>query len=158
MSDQNAVREAKVKRLQQNLASIRKIARWTAAELGDEIGVTKQTISNLENEKTPMNYTQYLAIRAVLSREEENTVLQKAVELLVDCDELEGDEYSQVQVVTDTIAASTVEGVPLDKLGVLLKAVKASLPIIGGIIAAMIAFKPQATIEGAAGQAMKRLK
>lgn len=158
MSDQNAIREAKIKRLQQNLASIRKIARWTAAELGDEIGVTKQTISNIENEKTPMNYTQYLAIRTVLSRAEENEVLQKAVELLVDCDELEGDEYSQVQVVTDTIAASAVEGIPMDKLGGLLNFVKVSLPIIGGIVAAMIAFKPQAAVGSLAGQAMKRLK
>lgn len=36
-------------KLQTHLLSIRKIASWTAQELGQKIGVTKQTISNLEN-------------------------------------------------------------------------------------------------------------
>ena len=36
-------------KLQTHLLSIRKIAGWTAQELGQKIGVTKQTISNLEN-------------------------------------------------------------------------------------------------------------
>lgn len=53
------------------LSSIRKIAGWTAATLGDKIGVTKQTISNLENQKSPMTFTQYIAIRAVLDAEVE---------------------------------------------------------------------------------------
>ena len=44
--------------LQDNLSSVRKIAGWTTEEFGDKIGVTKQTISNLENKKTAMTRTQ----------------------------------------------------------------------------------------------------
>ena len=55
MSNKIREREIQIKKLQQNLSPIRKIAGWTAEVLGDKIGVTKQTISNLENKKTPMN-------------------------------------------------------------------------------------------------------
>ena len=61
-----------IKKLQVNLSSIRKIAGWTAQDLGKKIGVTKQTISNLENQKTEMTVTQYIAIRTVLDYEIEN--------------------------------------------------------------------------------------
>ena len=51
----------------------------------DMIGVTKQTISNLENKKTEMIKTQYIAIRVVLDYEmEENPnreILKSAVKL-----------------------------------------------------------------------------
>ena len=58
-----------IERLQDNLALIRKAGGWSAEEFGDMIGVTKQTISNLENKKTPLSKTQYIAIRAVLDYE-----------------------------------------------------------------------------------------
>ena len=50
-------RQSQINKLQENLASIRKIAGWTSEILGTKIGVTKQTISNLENRKTTMNFT-----------------------------------------------------------------------------------------------------
>ena len=56
-------------RLQKSLPLIRKIAGWTSADLGELIGVTKQTISNLENERNPMTKTQYIAIRAMIDYE-----------------------------------------------------------------------------------------
>ena len=49
-------------KLQKYLPLIRNAAGWTAEELGNKIGVTKQTISNLENQKTKMSKTQYLEI------------------------------------------------------------------------------------------------
>lgn len=55
-------------RLQKYLPLIRNAAGWTAEELGNKIGVTKQTISNLENQKTKMSKTQYLAIQMVISQ------------------------------------------------------------------------------------------
>lgn len=55
--------------LQDNLQTIRKVAGWTAEELGDRIGVTKQTISNLENKNTQMTKTQYIALRAIIDYE-----------------------------------------------------------------------------------------
>ena len=79
MDKQFDQRQKQINRLQENLSSIRKIAGWTAEVLGNKIGVTKQTISNLENKKTPMNFTQYIAIRSVLDAEieqnKENKVL-----------------------------------------------------------------------------------
>lgn len=60
---------AEIERLQNNLLAIRKAGGWSAEEFGDMIGVTKQTISNLENKKTVMSKTQYIAIRAVLDYE-----------------------------------------------------------------------------------------
>ena len=55
-------------KLQKYLPLIRNAAGWTAEELGNKIGVTKQTISNLENQKTRMSKTQYLAIQMVISQ------------------------------------------------------------------------------------------
>ena len=50
-------KKIRIKRLQQNLLAIRKFAGWTTENLGEQIGVTKQTISNLENGKTEMTLT-----------------------------------------------------------------------------------------------------
>ena len=60
------IKQKQIKLLQQNVRSIRQIAGWTSERLGEKIGVTKQTISDLENIKRPMNLTQYLAIRYIL--------------------------------------------------------------------------------------------
>ena len=109
-------RERKIKMLQQNLASIRKIAGWTTKQLGDKIGVTKQTISNLENNKSPMNFTQYIAIRAVLDCEveenPENETLAKVIEILLDqADELDDENYNKLKNSIDTVAAAAAGGV-----------------------------------------------
>jgi transcriptional regulator with XRE-family HTH domain len=136
-------REQQIKRLQQNLSSIRKIAGWTAEALGEKIGVTKQTISNLENKKSPMNFTQYIAIRSVLDYEieinKENEVLPKVIALLLDSDdELDEDDYSKVQEVVGTVAATAVGGTTAAKLDnvfdILIKSLPFVVPIIGAII------------------------
>jgi len=143
VSNKMKEREIQVKRLQNNLSAIRKIAGWTAEVLGDKIGVTKQTISNLENKKTPMNFTQYIAIRSVLdyeiSNNKENEVLPKVVALLLDCeDELDESDYSKVQEVVGTVAATAAGGTSTDKLDtvfdVLMKSLPFVVPIIGTII------------------------
>lgn len=109
-------REKKIFLLQQNLSSIRKIAGWTTEQLGDKIGVSKQTISNLENNKTPMNFTQYIAIRSVLDCEieenKENEVLGRVVEILLDHgNELDEDNYQKVKNGIDTVAAAASGGI-----------------------------------------------
>jgi transcriptional regulator with XRE-family HTH domain len=136
-------REIQIKKLQQNLSPIRKIAGWTAEVLGDKIGVTKQTISNLENKKTSMNFTQYIAIRSVLDYEiannKENEVLPKVVALLLDCeDEMDESDYSKVQDVVGTVAATAAGGTSTDKLDmvfdVLIKSIPLVVPLIGTLI------------------------
>lgn len=143
MSDKINERDIQIKKLQQNLSPIRKIAGWTAEVLGDKIGVTKQTISNLENKKTPMNFTQYIAIRSVLDYEiannKENEVLPKVVALLLDSeDELDETDYSKVQDVVGTVAATAAGGTSTDKLDMVFNVLIKSLPFIVPIIGAII--------------------
>ncbi len=108
-------KQKQVQLLQQNLSSIRKIAGWTAEQLGEKIGVTKQTISNLENSKTPMTLTQYIAIRSVLDYEieknQDNTVLPQVIDILVDKGEkLDEENYSEIKETVDVVATSASGG------------------------------------------------
>lgn len=128
-------RTAQIICLQKNLSAIRKIAGWTAEQLGERIGVTKQTISNLENGKTPMTLTQYIAIRSVIDFEiqtnKENTVLPQVVELLLNRDEEYSDEErEELFEKVKTVAATASGGVA----GAALAAVSAGL--LGGVLGA----------------------
>ncbi|MBQ8312958.1 MAG: helix-turn-helix transcriptional regulator [Clostridia bacterium] len=60
-----------ISRLQRNLPLIRSCAGWTAATLGEKLGVKRQTISTIEQgeSKYKMTRMQYLAIRKVLDDE-----------------------------------------------------------------------------------------
>ena len=71
------------------LAACSDEAGWTAEELGDRIGVTRQTINNLEAKRNKLNKTQYIAIRAVIEAEmakapEETEMLGCLLEIFVD--------------------------------------------------------------------------
>jgi len=143
LSEKLNERSRQIKRLQQNLSSIRKIAGWTAEVLGEKIGVTKQTISNLENNKSTMNFSQYIAIRSVLDAEiannTENELLPKVVAILLDSeDELDEDDYSKVQDVVETVAATAAGGTPTAKLDsvfdILIKSIPFVVPVISAII------------------------
>ena len=143
MSEKLNERNRQIKRLQQNLSSIRKIAGWTAEVLGEKIGVTKQTISNIENNKSTMNFSQYIAIRSVLDAEiannKENELLPKVVAILLDSeDEINEDDYSKIQDVVETVAATAAGGTPTTKLDsvfdILIKSIPFVVPVIGAII------------------------
>ena len=87
-----------IKRFQENLALIRKILGLSEKELGDQIGVTRQTISSIENQKTKMNRTQYLALRMVIADEmnknsEDNKMLDFIMKAIVD----ETEPYTKAQ-------------------------------------------------------------
>ena len=58
--------------LQNNLKAIREILNWTSSDLGNLIGVTKQTISNLENQNNRLTKLHYIALRTVIDFEIEN--------------------------------------------------------------------------------------
>lgn len=72
--------------MQDNLCELRKIAGWTAETLAGKLGITKQTISNLENSKVKLSRIQYIAIRAVFECEvaanSNNTTLRKIMRVL----------------------------------------------------------------------------
>ena len=101
--------------LQDNLSSVRKIAGWTTEEFGDKIGVTKQTISNLENKKTVMTRTQYIAIGAVLKYEIPNNknseVLAYVVNILLDDDKsYSAEERRKIKENIDMLAIASMGG------------------------------------------------
>lgn len=59
----------KITIMQNNLRDIRRFLHLSGRELGEMIGVTKQLISYIENGKTKLTKTQYLAIMYVLNTE-----------------------------------------------------------------------------------------
>ena len=139
MDKQLEQRQKQINRLQKKLSSIRKIAGWTAEVLGNKIGVTKQTISNLENKKTPMNFTQYIAIRSVLDAEieqnKENKVLPQVIAILLDSgDELDNDEYEEIQKSVETVSAVASGGI---KGAALLSALTALSPLVIGLLSSV---------------------
>lgn len=76
-----------IDKFQDNLGIIRKVAGWTTQKFADEIGVARQTVSNLETGKTPMTKLQYLALRTVFNAEIarcNNLDLAKVIKTLVD--------------------------------------------------------------------------
>ncbi len=118
-------KQKQIKLLQQNLCSIRKIAGWTAEQLGEKIGLTKQTISNLENNKTPMTLTQYIAIRAVLDFEMQNhpnkEILEKVLYILVDnTEEIGADDYEKIKETVAAVSFSATSGIAGATLGAML--------------------------------------
>lgn len=58
-----------IARLQNCLAAIRLTGGWSSETFGNMMGVSKSTISNLENGKVAMSKSRYESIRAVLNKE-----------------------------------------------------------------------------------------
>lgn len=61
--------DKKIEIMQNNLVHIRKCLGISAATLGNYIGVTKQTISNIESGRYKLTKTTYLAILYVLDND-----------------------------------------------------------------------------------------
>ncbi|WP_295067247.1 helix-turn-helix domain-containing protein [Ruminococcus sp.] len=59
----------RIKAMQIYLLLIRKVAGLTSAEFGDRIGVTRQTVNNIESGRSVLTKTQYCAICHVLTEE-----------------------------------------------------------------------------------------
>ena len=109
-------KEVQIRRLQKNLKSIRKIIGWSTEDLGGRIGVTKQTISNIETEKTKMTLTQYIAIRAILDlecQENENMkeILPNILENVIDNENIDETDEEKIREGLSQTAAVAVSGV-----------------------------------------------
>ena len=65
-------REKMIVTMQNSLRQIRQICSWSAKDLGEYMGVTRQTINNIETKKTVMSTTQYVALCAVLDKKAES--------------------------------------------------------------------------------------
>lgn len=110
-----------IEKLQDNLPSLRKLAGWTAEDLGDKVGVTKQTISNLETGRTKMSKIQYIAIRAVFDYEaQSNQNLANALHLVLDDRDATKAEHKENEDKVKTVAAATAAGVNSAALSAIL--------------------------------------
>lgn len=113
-------------RFQDNLLLIRSAVGWTAKEFGERIGVTRQTINNLEakpkdgKRRATLTKTQYIAMRAVLDAEmsqskkagEKLEMLETILEVLVDnpdkySQEARDEVLSKANMLTPSILAGT---------------------------------------------------
>ena len=167
-------KKKQIRLLQDNLLSIRKIAGLTAEKLGEKIGVTKQTILNLENGKTELTFPHYLAIRTMLDYEieqnPENTALAQVVEvmdILVANDvDPKNENYVEVRDVVDTVAASASTGKEDASLAKILSnllsspATKSALIALGVILiqAGGMTLISKSTFSGAASWLKKIMK
>lgn len=106
-----------VSRLQRHLPLIRSCAGWTAAALGEKLGVKRQTISTIEQgeAKYKMTRMQYLAIRKVLDDEintaqEETQMLATILDALVDHPEqYTNDERTEILANANLLAPAIVK-------------------------------------------------
>ena len=134
--------EFEIEKLIQSLPSIRKIAGWSSKDLGELIGVTKQTISNIETRKSTMSKTQYIAIRTIIDYEiaehPENELLGKVVAILLDSEDTPEDKQkakATIEMLNKTSKAAISSGA-LAGVGALL-AVLAN-PIVAPAIGSAI--------------------
>ncbi len=117
-----------IKKLQSNLSSLRRLAGWTAEDLGRKVGVTKQTVSNLENNRTRMSKTQYIALRTVFDYEaRKNQNLARALHLVLDDRDATKAEHKANEDKVKTVAAAMAAGVSSAALGALLGAASVAL-------------------------------
>lgn len=115
-------------KLQHNLPSLRRLAGWTAEDLAKKVGVTKQTISNLETGRTTMNKMQYIAFRSILDYEaRSNQNLAKALHLVLDDIDASKEEHKANEDIVKTVAAATSAGVTSAALSLLLGAASITL-------------------------------
>ena len=100
-------------KLQKHLTLIRKAAGWTTEELGQKIGVTKQTISNLENMKSKMSKTQYLAIQMVISQKiatsPDDITLANIMKMIFSSSESESINYDEIKNAISTAESAAAE-------------------------------------------------
>lgn len=106
-----------ITRFGDNLLLFRQSIGWSAAELGDRVGVTRQTINNIENKKVPLSKTLYLAIRCVFAEEmnskpAETKMLRFLLEYIVDHpEELKEEDRNKIiektKMITPSIMSQT---------------------------------------------------
>lgn len=103
-------------RMQENLLLIRRTVGWTAEEFGEKIGVTRQTINNIESGRNKLTKTQYIAMRSVLDAEilqkpEETEMLKVLLDVLVDHPENYSEENrSELLAKANMMAPSILAG------------------------------------------------
>ena len=112
-------------RMQENLLLIRRTVGWTAEEFGERIGVTRQTINNIESGRNKLTKTQYIAMRSVLDAEiiqapEDTEMLKVLLDVLVDNPEKYSTDQreellAKANLMTPSILAGTTSRADVSK-------------------------------------------
>ena len=151
-------------RMQENLLLIRRTVGWTAAEFGDRIGVTRQTINNIEFGRNKLTKTQYIAMRSVLDAEmaqspEDTAMLKLLLDVLVDHPEKyeeaeKADILSKANLMAPAILAgsATREAVSkewLRSVGAVsgITAALSTIPLVGTVAGGVVSAWMLKTIE-----------
>ena len=136
----NEITQARIDFLQEHLSAIRKLLGWSAAVLGDKIGVTKQTISNLENKKTVMTKTQYIAFRSVMEHEirnkNESTYLLEIAAAILDLDSLSDIKYERISEAMAFVSSAADNHLEESTAKTVIKS-EPSLESVGQILCAL---------------------
>ena len=118
--------EREIAELQNNLEMLRKLFGWTAEQIGNRLGVTKQTILNLEHGKLAMSKIQYIAIRSVMEAEamsregEEKENLLKVLSLVFNENKSITEEQREKALgVAKVVSTATAAGAGVTAMGVL---------------------------------------
>lgn len=70
-----------IERLQENLAVIRKAGGWSCEKFGEILGLSKQSICNLERKTVRMSKAQYIAIRTILDYEMQTYISEDVIHI-----------------------------------------------------------------------------
>lgn len=125
-----------IMRMQEILRLIRLTVGWTAEEFGEKIGVTRQTINNIESGRNKLTKTQYIAMRSVLDAEmvcksEETEMLKVLLDVFVDHPDNYGEEKRcELLAKANMIAPSILSGTS-SRIDVSKEWIKAAGAIIG---------------------------
>lgn len=145
-----------IARMQKHLLLIRRTVGWTAEEFGEKIGVTRQTINNIEAGRNKLTKTQYIAMRSVLDAEmaqspEDTEMLRVLLDVFVDHPE----KYSKTKreellakanLMSPSILAGTTSRANVSKewmkaasaLGVAVAIVAGPVGMVGGLMSAWL--------------------
>ena len=131
-----------IQRMQKYLLLIRRTVGWTAEEFGSRIGVTRQTINNIEAGRNKLTKTQYIAMRTVLEREikqypEETKMLKLTLEMFVDHPDNYSEEdkkelLAKANMVTPSILAGATTREDVSK-----ELIKSAMNILGATVFAV---------------------
>lgn len=131
--------EKRLSRLQTHLSLIRTCAGWSAAVLGEKLGVSRQMISSLENGRNKMTITQYRAIRHAIMEEierspEDTQMLSDVIHVLVDEPEKYTDEQRNTVLSDANLLAPSIVAKKTSRKNASVKWVTA---LAGAVVAAV---------------------
>ena len=76
-----AMQNKYIERMVKNLPTLRMIVGFTQAQLGKKVGMSRQSIVAIENEKRPLPWSLYLAMVLVFMQNDDAKKLMESLEL-----------------------------------------------------------------------------